>query len=106
MLVEADLTANDTWIAQEAGVPVGIGKHDIRSAVGTTFIGGMEQSAQIGMNPQHVEVVARGAARAKSRIACLSAAGTELDAVSARTQLVGRARRRDGARQNSANPRA
>src|SRR5450631_4409943 len=39
MLVEADRTANDPRIALEAGMPVGIGKHDIRSAVGPALIG-------------------------------------------------------------------
>src|SRR5580658_1948222 len=60
MLVEADLTADDARIALEAGVPISVSENDIRGAVGAALIGGMEEAAEIGMNPQHVEVVAGG----------------------------------------------
>ena len=41
----------------EMRVPVGIRQHDIGSAVGAAFIGGVEEASEEGLNANHVEIV-------------------------------------------------
>ena len=41
-------------------VPEGVGQHDVRRAVGTVLVGGVEEAAKIGLQAQGVEVIAAG----------------------------------------------
>ena len=57
VLIELNGAAHYAWIVVEPAVPIRIGEHNIRSAVGAVLVGCVKQTAKIGMNPQHVEVI-------------------------------------------------
>ena len=50
MLVHLDHTAHHAAIILKMAVPIGVGEHDIRSAVGAMLIGGVEETAKIRLN--------------------------------------------------------
>ena len=57
MLVQLDHAAHHAAIILKMAVPIRVHEHDIRSAVGAVLIGGVEETAKIRLNAQHVEVV-------------------------------------------------
>src|ERR1700690_539941 len=57
MIVEPDNTAHRARVVLKMGMPIGVCEHDIRRAVGAVLIGGMEETAKIRLNPEHVKVV-------------------------------------------------
>jgi len=57
MLVQADDAADDGAIVLKLAMPIRVGEHDIRSAVGATLIGRLNEPAQIRLNAQCVEVI-------------------------------------------------
>src|SRR5580658_9060840 len=59
MFINLNDVAHHAAIILETAVPVRVAEHQIRRAVGAVLIGGVEETAKIGMNPEHVEVVAR-----------------------------------------------
>src|ERR1700730_82959 len=66
MLVQLNATAHHAAIVLETGVPIRVGEHEIRGAVGAMLIGAVEETAKIRLNPEYVKVVptrckARGA---------------------------------------------
>src|SRR6202034_3985054 len=58
--VEANNAAHHGAIVLKMGVPIGVGEHDIRRAVGAMLIGSVEETAKIRLNAQYVEVVSAG----------------------------------------------
>ncbi len=40
--------------------PAGVAQNDIRRTVGPVFVGGVKKAAQIGLQSQHIEVIAAG----------------------------------------------
>ena len=75
MLVDLNGAAHCGSITLETGVPIRVCEHDVGHAVRPVLIGGMEESAEIRMNAQHVEVVSRRckAVRRKHILACIQA---------------------------------
>src|SRR5271157_2929086 len=50
MLVQLNDTADHTAIILKMAVPICVGEHDIRSAVGTMLIGAVEEAAEMRLN--------------------------------------------------------
>jgi hypothetical protein len=59
VLIELNDAADSAWIVVEPGVPICMGEHNIRSAVGAVLVGCVKQTAKVGVNAQHVEVISR-----------------------------------------------
>jgi hypothetical protein len=57
MLVHLNRTAHNATIIVKMAVPICVTEHHIRSAVRTMLIGGVEETAEIRLNPQCVKVV-------------------------------------------------
>src|SRR5271170_7945382 len=57
MLVQPDLTAHRAPIVLKMTVPIAVGEHDVRSAVGSVLVGAVKEAAEIRLNAQFVEVV-------------------------------------------------
>src|SRR5690349_19589781 len=57
MLVHPDSAAHDATVILKMRVPVIVTEHDVRRAVGAVLILGMEETAQVRLNAQHVEIV-------------------------------------------------
>jgi hypothetical protein len=51
MLVKLNRAAHYARIIVKVGVPKGVGKHDVRGAVRTAFIGPVEEMAKKGTKP-------------------------------------------------------
>src|ERR1035438_8007172 len=60
MLVELKNTAHHAPIILKMGVPVRVCEHNIRSAVRAMLIGGVEETANIRLHAQYVEIVSTG----------------------------------------------
>ena len=60
MLVHLHNTAHHAAIILKMGVPIRVGEHDIGSAVRAMLVGGVEETAEIRLNAQGVEVVPAG----------------------------------------------
>src|SRR5579871_5180257 len=58
MLVDLNDAAHDRAVVLKTGVPAGVADHKVGRAVGTALIGGVEKTAQEGLNAERVEVVA------------------------------------------------
>ena len=56
-LLSLNNAAHHAAIILKMGVPIRVGEHDIRSAVRAMLIGGVEETAEIRLNAQYVEVV-------------------------------------------------
>src|SRR5436305_2093050 len=55
MLVQQDLTAHYAPIVLKMTVPIAVGEHDVRSAVGSVLVGAVEEAAEIRLDSQFVE---------------------------------------------------
>src|SRR5215469_18872350 len=51
MLVDLNRTAHNAAIVLKMSVPKAVAEDDVRSAVGTMLIGGVEEVSKIGLNP-------------------------------------------------------
>src|ERR1700730_9520753 len=51
MIVQLNNTADHAAIILEMAVPIGVGEHDIGSAVWAMLIGWADHSAEVGLNP-------------------------------------------------------
>jgi hypothetical protein len=60
MFVHLDNTPQDPTIIMKMGVPIGVTEHHVRGAVRAVFVGGMEITAEVGLNPKVVEIVSAG----------------------------------------------
>src|SRR5579871_6085255 len=58
MFVDLNNAPQHASIIVKVGVPIGITEHHVRSAVRTMLIGRVEETPQIWMNAQSVEVIA------------------------------------------------
>src|SRR5882762_6310580 len=59
MLIELDCAPHHSAIILETAVPICVAEHEIRHAVGAMLIGTTEETAEIRLNSEHVEVVSR-----------------------------------------------
>src|SRR5579863_9508032 len=57
MLVELHYAARHAAVVLKMGVPVSVGENDVRSAVGATLIGGVKETAEVGLDVQCVEII-------------------------------------------------
>ena len=57
MLVHLSNAADDAAVILKMSVPIVVAKNDVRSAVGAMLIGGMEETAEVRLKAQHIEVV-------------------------------------------------
>src|SRR5216684_2689126 len=60
MPVESNNAAHHGAIVLKMVMPICVGEHDIGRAVWAVLIGSVEQSANVRLNPQYVEVVSAG----------------------------------------------
>jgi hypothetical protein len=58
ILVDADGLADYARIGVEMAVPVGIAEHDVGSAVFSMLVDSVIEAAEVGLNPQFIEVIA------------------------------------------------
>src|SRR5260221_171767 len=56
MLVHLSNAADDAAVILKMSMPIVVAKNDVRSAVGAMLIGGMEETAEVRVNAQHIEV--------------------------------------------------
>src|SRR5277367_6838883 len=57
MLVDLNDSTHHTAVVVKAAMPEGVGEHQIRGAVRSVLVGGVEESPKIRLKPQHIEVV-------------------------------------------------
>src|SRR5580704_1371276 len=57
MLIDLNDTAHDAPVVLKTGVPAGVAEHDVWGTVGSSLIGGVEESAKVRLNAQGVEVI-------------------------------------------------
>src|SRR5882762_9250254 len=57
MFVHLDNTPQDPTIIIKVGVPIRVTEHHVRGAIRAVFIGGVEEAAEIRLNPKRLEIV-------------------------------------------------
>src|SRR6202035_2007052 len=57
MFVDLSGAADHVAIILKASMPIPVAEHDVRSAVRAMFIGGVEETSDVGSNLEYVEVV-------------------------------------------------
>src|SRR5262245_59836690 len=57
MLVHLNGSSDNAGITLKTAVPIGVAEHDIRSAVRTVFIGTVEETTDVRLNAQDIEII-------------------------------------------------